>query len=122
MVFRAGAAELEQQQEPQGGEQVQDDQGQQNFHNHGGGDRRGGEPAQAQQTHPRYATADAGHRQQAVDGFAHRGHPQQVAKTGAVLWIAGAQQLLPADSIEQEIQHAVRHQPQQRPAGQAQGL
>ena len=101
-IFVDADARLDQQQQPHSGKQVQHDQRQQNLDDDGGADRCRGESAPAHQRTPTTPPPDAGHRQQAIDRFAYRGDPKQIAEAGAVPRIVRAQQTEPAERRTEE--------------------
>ena len=121
-VSLAGRADLQKHDQPKGREKVHRNQRDNDLHDHAGTDGCDGDSAPAHQTSADQAAADAGHRQQAVDRFAHIGDPEQIAEPGTMRWIGWANENEPAKGIEEKEHHAIGNQPQQPPAARMQGV
>lgn len=113
---------MQQQHQTHGGKEVQDDEGQQYLGDHGGGNLRYRQPAPTQQAHAHDTTTDTCDREQPIDRFADRRHPQQITKSGAALRVVRPQQPAPAERVEGKVHRAIWYQPKQSPPGLRQRL
>ena len=118
-VSLCGSPEIAQQEQPRSREHIQGHHGQQHFGSYSRRRRRrryAAPPGEADSGKP---SADTRYRQKAVDPFAHRRYPEQVAEPGAALRIVGTEEDTPTDGVEKEVQQPIRRQPQQIPTGGA---